>query len=111
MAYEEKYLSFYFFKSKDSLYSADSAPRSAFASKFIDFISTQKKNGLDIRLYTCKGYREDTDFLIWLIADNFEASNQFYAGFERHFGSLFSASYIFHGMTKPSQYFKQERPQ
>ncbi|MBI4244153.1 MAG: chlorite dismutase family protein, partial [Planctomycetes bacterium] len=41
----------------------------------------------------------------------FEASNQFYAGFERHFGSLFSASYIFHGMTKPSQYFKQERPQ
>lgn len=108
----EHYLSFFFYKTTPELTKLVLKDRQHLAWQFKDFIAFNRaRNKYDIRLFSCKGYRANMDCLIWLIADSFQAANNFYTGFERKFFHYFNVVKIFHGRTRPSDYFKQERLQ
>lgn len=66
----------------------------------------------ELRLYSTVGLRAECDFLIWFIGKDWEVSSRLVTEiFKSGFGRYLSLAYTFSAVTKPTPYFKRERPQ
>lgn len=105
------YLNFMFLKLDTSFRRKEEADRAAGAKEFLEKYYSMKKT-IDLRPYLVSGLRSDCDFLIWYIGKDLQESQQVLANFySTELGRYLNLVYSFVAVTKPTPYFKQERPQ
>ncbi len=108
---KHKYVNFMFFKLDPACRRLANPERTAMVNSFIDKFHSIKSR-VDLRPYLVSGLRSDCDFMLWYIGKDLnECQSLLGEIYATHLGKYLTLAYSYVGVTKPTPYFKMERPQ
>jgi chlorite dismutase len=106
-----KYVNFMFFKVDPAVRRLEAKERAALSNGFLDKFQSLKSR-MDIRSYLVSGLRNDCDFLLWYIGTDLSESQKVVSEiYSTGLGKYLNLAYTYPAATKPTPYFKMERPQ